>query len=63
MREKYLTPKEASERYGVTTESLRNWEKQGKIRAAKLPNGDRRYEEATLRRFLHLPSKTFLTPF
>jgi excisionase family DNA binding protein len=57
MGEKYLRPKKAAEKYGVSTETLRKWANEGKIRAAKLPNGDRRYYESHIRRLMELPER------
>ena len=40
----YYTPKEASEKLGVHWQTLRNWEKQGKIKAIRSPGGKRYYD-------------------
>ena len=39
-----LSIKEASELLGVTTTTLRNWEKEGKIYSIRTEGGHRRYE-------------------
>lgn len=43
-RQIFVTPKEASERLGVTTQTLRNWARSGKIEKIKLPSGHLRYD-------------------
>jgi excisionase family DNA binding protein len=40
----YYTPKEASEKLGVHWQTLKNWEKQGKIKAIRSPGGKRYYD-------------------
>lgn len=40
----YYTPKEASEKLGVHWQTLRNWEKQGKIKSIRSPGGKRYYD-------------------
>lgn len=40
----YYTPKEASEKLGVHWQTLRNWEKQGKIKTIRSPGGKRYYD-------------------
>ena len=39
-----LSIKEASELLGVTTTTLRNWEKEGKITSVRTEGGHRRYQ-------------------
>lgn len=43
MNETFHTPKELSNLFGVTTETLIQWEKDGKIKAHKTKGGHRRY--------------------
>ena len=40
----YYTPKEASEKLGVHWQTLRNWEKLGKIKTIRSPGGKRYYD-------------------
>ena len=40
----YYTPKEASIKLGVHYQTLRNWEKQGKIKTIRSPGGKRYYD-------------------
>ena len=40
----YYTPKEASEKLGVHWQTLKNWEKQGKIKSIRSPGGKRYYD-------------------
>ena len=39
-----VSPKEASQRLGVSVDTLRRWEKAGKIIAVRTPAGHRRYD-------------------
>lgn len=43
MNETLYTPRHLSQLLGVTTETLIQWEKEGKIKASKTPGGHRRY--------------------
>jgi excisionase family DNA binding protein len=43
MNEQQFTPKELSKLFGVTTQTLQEWEKEGKIRATRTQGGHRRY--------------------
>ena len=40
----YYTPKEASEKLGVHWQTLKNWEKHGKIKSIRSPGGKRYYD-------------------
>ncbi|NER01670.1 MAG: IS607 family transposase [Okeania sp. SIO3C4] len=40
---KYVTPKEAANRLGVSVSSLRRWETEGKLKAIRTPGGQQRY--------------------
>lgn len=44
----FLTIKEAAQSLGVTPTTLRNWEKQGKIKSHKTEGGHRRYQSSQL---------------
>ena len=46
--EKYFNIKKAAERCGVRIETLRNWERAGKINPVRTPGGHRRYTEQML---------------
>lgn len=53
MAKKYLTIKQAAEFIGVTPLTLRNWDKKGKLVAARHPiNNYRVYDLADLENFL-----------
>jgi len=41
---KYYSPKETSEKLGVHFQTLRNWEKEGKIKCIRSPGGKRFYD-------------------
>ena len=43
-KNKYYAPKEASEKLGVHFQTLRNWEKEGKIKCIRSPGGKRFYD-------------------
>lgn len=43
MNEHLYTPKQLSKLFGVTTETLIQWEKEGKVDAQRTPGGHRRY--------------------
>lgn len=40
---KYVSPREAHEILGVSVQTLRKWEKKGRIKAIRTPSGHRRY--------------------
>jgi excisionase family DNA binding protein len=40
----YYTPKEASKKLGVHWQTLKNWEKSGKIKCIRSPGGKRYYD-------------------
>lgn len=49
----YMSVSEAAEFIGVTPLTLRNWDKSGKLKAARNPiNGYRMYEKEALEKFL-----------
>ncbi len=51
--EQYLTVKEAAAFLGVSPSTLRNWDRQGKLKAKRHPiNGYRLYEKQDLQRLL-----------
>ena len=41
---KYVPTREATRRLGVTDETLRSWDKQGKINTIRTPGGQRMYD-------------------
>ncbi|MCP4109219.1 MAG: MerR family DNA-binding transcriptional regulator [Desulfobacteraceae bacterium] len=43
MKVKKLTPKQAAEYFSVNVQTLRVWDKEGKIKTERTPGGDRRY--------------------
>ncbi|MCP4346759.1 MAG: MerR family DNA-binding transcriptional regulator [Desulfobacterales bacterium] len=43
MKIKKLTPKQAAEYFSVNVQTLRVWDKEGKIKTERTPGGDRRY--------------------
>lgn len=47
-----LTPSEVAKRAGVTPETVRVWERQGKLRAEKTESGRRLFREHTVTHFL-----------
>ena len=51
LNEEYMTPKDASEIIGVHFQTLRNWEKEGKIEAIRTPGNKRYYN---VKKFLKL---------
>jgi excisionase family DNA binding protein len=51
--QEYLTVKEAAEYIGVSTSTLRNWDRSGKLKAFRNPvNGYRLYDQKDLYRVL-----------
>lgn len=49
----YLRIKEAADLLGVSTSTLRNWEKQGKLKVHRDPNSNYRlYKKSDLEKFL-----------
>ena len=46
MNEQLFTPKQLSNLFGVTTQTLKEWEREGKIKAIKTEGGHRRYIHA-----------------
>lgn len=49
MENTYFSIKEAARRLGVSQATLRNWERDGKIKPDYTPKGHRRYTEAMLK--------------
>ena len=61
MTEKQYSLSEAAELLGVTTKTLRNWDKQGKLRATRTEGGHRRVSGGEIARLTHqalTPSQT-----
>jgi len=50
--ENHLTPAQAAKRLGVTTHTLRVWDKEGKITAVRTPGNQRRIPESEVNRLL-----------
>ncbi len=48
-----ISIKKAAEMLGVTTTTLRNWDKQGKLKALRTPGNARRYEEEQIQNFIN----------
>lgn len=54
----YITIKEAAAFLGVNPMTLRNWDKQGKLKSRRHPiNGYRLYKRDDLKRILHILEK------
>ena len=47
-----ISIKKAAEMLGVTTTTLRNWDKQGKLKALRTPGNARRYNEEQILNFI-----------
>lgn len=54
--EKLLNIQEASARCSVRVETMRNWERKGKITPLRTPGGHRRYTEQMLNEVLNQPN-------
>lgn len=52
MEEKLLTPAEVAEILRVKESTVRDWFRKGKIRGIRLPGGDVRIKESTVREIL-----------
>lgn len=48
MNDQVFTPKQLSKLFGVTTQTLKEWEREGKIKAIKTEGGHRRYIHSIL---------------
>lgn len=57
MEERLLTLKEACERLGIHPNTLRRWEKEGKIRVIRTPKGRRRIPESEVKRLMGIISR------
>jgi len=53
MKKGHVTIKSASEILGVSVETLRNWDKKGKLKAKRDKNGYRIYRISELEKFAH----------
>ena len=51
MIDEYITPREATRILGVHAQSLRRWEKEGKIKAYRTPGGQRRFLRTEIEKF------------
>jgi excisionase family DNA binding protein len=47
-----MTPAKAAEQLGVTVQTIRAWDKEGKIRVARTPGNQRRIPESEVARLL-----------
>jgi excisionase family DNA binding protein len=52
---KSLSPRDAADRLGITTDTLRRWDREGRIEAQRTPGGQRRYREADVNALLEFP--------
>ena len=50
--ERLLSPREAAALLGITPDTLRRWEREGRIQAEWTPGGQRRYREADVKALL-----------
>ncbi len=51
---KLLRIKEAAEMLGISTATLRKWDKEGKLKAVRIsPRGDRRYRKEDVENFIN----------
>jgi len=53
----YLTPAQAAKRLGVTTHTLRVWDKEGKLNTVRTPGNQRRIAESEINRLLGIVYK------
>ncbi|MBR8838590.1 MAG: IS607 family transposase [Stigonema ocellatum SAG 48.90 = DSM 106950] len=51
LKDEYITPREATGILGVHAQSLRRWEKEGKIKAYRTPGGQRRFLRSEIEKF------------
>ena len=50
--DKSLSPRDAASELGITTDTLRRWDREGRIEAQRTPGGQRRYREADIHALL-----------
>lgn len=62
MIEKHFNINEVAEILGVHQNTLRNWEKRGIIKPARLPGGYRRYSTSDINKVLSPQGKPLLIP-
>ena len=55
--ERLLSPREAAALLGITPDTLRRWEREGRIQAEWTPGGQRRYREADVKALLGSPTR------
>ena len=58
MRDKIFSISEAAEYLGVSALTLRNWERQAKIRAFRTPGGHRRFRKSDLDAILNYDERS-----
>ncbi|MBC6473303.1 MAG: helix-turn-helix domain-containing protein [Hormoscilla sp. GM102CHS1] len=51
MKHEYYTPAQAANLLGAHPESLRRWEREGKIQSYRTPGGQRRFLKREIERF------------
>lgn len=56
-KSKYMTLKKASEILGVTTQTLRNWDNQGKIKVIRTIGGHRRIDSEEIDKIVGVVGK------
>ena len=52
MNEKLLTPKKATSLLGITTKTLQNWDKEGKIKIIRTPTNQRMIPQSEINRIM-----------
>lgn len=58
MEQELIRPAEATQRLSVHPQTLRAWDRQGKLKAIRLPSGQRRYRQADLEAWMGSSSQT-----
>lgn len=58
MEQDVIRPAEAAKRLSVHPQTLRAWDRQGKLKAIRLPSGQRRYRQADLETWMGSSSQT-----
>jgi len=53
MAGEYLSTGEAAELLGVHPDTLRRWERAGRVKAVRTPTGQRRFKRADIEALLH----------
>lgn len=50
---RYITPSKIQESYGISTSTLRRWDKDGKVETIRTPGGYRLYSEHDIQQLFH----------